>query len=160
MDFCDFNVATRITNELSFQPKDPHSTRENRFLSIRFLCMLDKNFRDRSVFNMSDKEQDIHTPDGVHDSIYFSPGSVFFAANSSPNASLTPTSDLGNITQQEVEKTLYFTPNFERFLQWRQMDRSLNNSSFTPILKMCDENTTETCSSCDESLIEKTGTLN
>ena len=110
---------------------------------------------------MSDKEQDIRTPDGARDNLYFSPETVFFATNSSPNASLTSTSDLDS-DRQEVDKTLYFTPRFERFLQWRQMDRSLNNS-FTPVLKMCDEDTThdeEACSSCDESLIEKIGMLN
>ena len=61
-----------------------------RYEKISIYYMLDKKFRDRPVFNMSDKEQNIHTPDGAHHNIYFSPGTVFFATNSSPNASLTP----------------------------------------------------------------------
>lgn len=105
---------------------------------------------------MSDVEQDVRTPD-ADVSVYASPGnSTFVTTNdSSLNACLTPTTcnDLEEIAQKETEEA-YFTPTFEKFLQWRQSNRS-SDSSFTPVLKMMHNESTPEMSPCDESLIEQ-----
>lgn len=107
---------------------------------------------------MSDEEQDVHTSNetDVH-SMYASPENASFttANDSSLNTYLTEYSDL-EIVQQETEET-YFTPIFDKFLQWRQMDRSaVDDSPLTPMLtrSICDESTPKR-SLCDESLIKQ-----
>ncbi|XP_077269329.1 serine/threonine-protein phosphatase 2B catalytic subunit 2 isoform X1 [Temnothorax americanus] len=125
---------------------------ENRFLPTRYAS--DKSFR--SVFNMSDEEQDT----------YSSPENAFFttASDSLLNTCLTP-SERSDIVQQETEETCYFTPSSasKRFLQWRQMDhRSPRDSPFcTAVLKtMFANESTPRTSPCDESLIKRINMLN
>ncbi|XP_011695965.1 PREDICTED: serine/threonine-protein phosphatase 2B catalytic subunit 2-like isoform X2 [Wasmannia auropunctata] len=97
---------------------------------------------------MSDKEADARTSDDID--VYASPpGSVYFATESD--------SPSNEIAQEEEEQ--YFTPKFEKFLQWRQTNRSPDDSPFIPAnLDIRDDSTPET-SPCDESLIKQIGIL-
>lgn len=103
---------------------------------------------------MSDREQDVRTSFDEADvhSVYASPEGPFFSiVNDS-----SPTCERNDL--EEAEET-YFTPvHSDKFLQWRQMDRSPNESPFTPVKTMLEEGTPE-ASACDESLIEQVHSL-
>lgn len=116
----------------------------------------DKSFRDQSSFNMSGEEQDVHISDeaDIHSTCASPENASFITANNSSYLALTEHSDL-EIVQQEAEET-YFTPIFDKFLQWRQMDRSpVDNSPLTPILMRSRDESTPKRSLCDESLIKQ-----
>lgn len=109
---------------------------------------------------MSDKEQDVRTPDGADEhSACAPPENAFFATkenDSSSNSFLTST----EYSDHESEEETFSTPGYEKFLRWRQMDRSPidDDSPCTSVRTMCDESPSKT-SSCDESLIEQIDAL-
>jgi len=144
-----------MASEHSSQPEDRHSSYSRKSISIDATRLMGA-FASRSVINMSDREENVRTPDSANDSVYASPGSVFFATenDSSPNAYRTPMSDLA---QREAEET-YFTPSFQNFLQWRQMDQSPDDSPFTSVPRTNDERTPDP-SLGNESLIEQINML-
>lgn len=103
---------------------------------------------------MSDKEQDARAffdEADVHAIVYASSECPFCVNDTSLNA--CSTTKRNDLVQQETEET-FFTPEFKKFPQWRQMDRSpADGFPFAPKM-MRDESTSE-MSLCDESLIEQ-----
>lgn len=106
---------------------------------------------------MSDKE-DVSTPDNEDVSIesdeYATPGNLSFKSATLLNACCTPikTNVLEKTFQQEAEE--YSTPSFEKFLQWRYVDR--HATPVTPEASyMLDETNVDTpkISACDKSLL-------